>query len=68
MKIIDIFMRCQYEPKPSVLIQAATEEGRRWLYAIQDGIRVGEALLMEADTTIETIFATIPDDLETLTM
>lgn len=68
MKIIDIFLRCEHEPKPSVLMQAATEEGRRWLHAIQEGIRVGEAILIEAETTIEAVFARIPETLETVTM
>lgn len=68
MKIVDLFLRCDHEPNPSVLMQAATEEGRRWLNAIQDGIRVGEALLLEAETTIEAVFAKIPETLETATM
>lgn len=68
MKIIDIFLRCEHEPNPSVLMQAATEEGRRWLHAIQDGLRVGEALLLEAETSIEAVFTRIPETLETATM
>lgn len=64
MKIIDLFIRSNMPSDRKVLIQAATERGRLWLHAVQQGGSAGEAILLQDDDAIEAILSQIPDSFE----